>query len=233
MGKLGRAAGLAIASGLAKKLERMGQKQIAQTLVAFGLVVFLLFNMAWAVFVSGSFLALDTGVASFLFTFRSLELSAVFSGLTLLGSWQIIGSLAVFLSVFFMSHKKRIYILLLWITIIGSEAGVFWWKLLFHRPRPGLAYSLENSFSFPSGHSALAMAFYGFMVYIIWREAKKRRYKITVALVGSLLILAIGFSRLYLGEHFLSDVLAGWLLGLGWLIIGIGSEQFIRKKPVS
>ena len=93
----------------------------------------------------------------------------------------------------------------------------------------------ENTFSFPSAHSMMAMAFFGFIVYILLKRAKKRKYKIIIFCVGLMLILFVGLSRLYLGVHFLSDVLGGYLFGLLWLVAGIVifERLNLRDKSVS
>jgi membrane-associated phospholipid phosphatase len=89
-------------------------------------------------------------------------------------------------------------------------------KLAFHRPRPELAYVHLDTYSFPSGHAAGAAAVYGVLVFLLARGASRRR---RVALgVGVVALLAlVDFSRLYLGAHYLSDVLAGSALGASWL----------------
>jgi undecaprenyl-diphosphatase len=107
-------------------------------------------------------------------------------------------------------------------TLAGSGAFSLLGKVAFHRQRPpGIGVYTEASFSFPSGHATIAAAFYGFIVYYLWRQAQNWNIRLNLLFGGSALILAIGFSRLYLGVHFLSDVLGGYLLGFMWLIIGI------------
>jgi len=108
-------------------------------------------------------------------------------------------------------------------------------RLLIEEPDCGrlpvkIAAFLEKTFSFPSGHSTIAVSFYGFITYVLWRNAKTRLYKIIILTTGIILMAAIGFSRLYLGVHFLSDVIAGYLLGIFWVTIGIGVLQFLKKR---
>jgi membrane-associated phospholipid phosphatase len=90
-------------------------------------------------------------------------------------------------------------------------------KLFFAKPRPELWARLisETSFSFPSGHAVGSMVVYGFIAYILARELPiYRRY---IYAVTSMLIIAIGFSRLYLGVHYPTDIIAGYGVGLLWL----------------
>lgn len=93
-------------------------------------------------------------------------------------------------------------------------------KNIFQRPRP-LKYRLieETGYSFPSGHSMASMAFYGFIIYLIYKNVKNRYIKWTTIVFLSLLIVSIGFSRIYLGVHYTSDVLGGFLLTIAYLIV--------------
>lgn len=93
-------------------------------------------------------------------------------------------------------------------------------KNIFQRPRP-VEYRIieETGYSFPSGHSMVSMAFYGFIIYLIYKNIKNEYIKwITMSLLG-ILIIAIGFSRIYLGVHYTSDVLGGFLFTIAYLMI--------------
>ena len=105
-------------------------------------------------------------------------------------------------------------------------------KFLIRRLRPVEPVYLESSYSFPSAHSTLAVVLYGFIFYYLWRQTKKRSQKNLILVLGILLILAIGFSRIYLGVHFFTDVAGGYFLGLAWLCGGIGLVEWRRKKRI-
>ena len=95
-------------------------------------------------------------------------------------------------------------------------------KFILQRPRP-TEYRIinESGYSFPSGHSMISMAFYGFLIYLIYKYVKNKKLKyISIALI-SILIIFIGISRIYLGVHYTSDVLAGFLFSISYLIIFI------------
>lgn len=91
-------------------------------------------------------------------------------------------------------------------------------KALVRRPRPdGFRLVAETGFSFPSGHSMAAMAFYGLIVWLIWRSAMDRKHRMELSAVFALVIVLIGASRIYLGVHYASDVIGGFCAALIWL----------------
>lgn len=95
-------------------------------------------------------------------------------------------------------------------------------KFILQRPRP-TEYRIinETGYSFPSGHSMISMAFYGFLIYLIYKYVKNKKLKYISITLISILIIFIGISRIYLGVHYTSDVLAGFLFSISYLIIYI------------
>lgn len=92
-------------------------------------------------------------------------------------------------------------------------------KSLLQRPRPTEFRIInETGYSFPSGHSMISMAFYGFLIYLIYKNVKNKCLKFTLIISLFILIISIGLSRIYLGVHYTSDVLAGFLLSIAYLI---------------
>lgn len=164
---------------------------------------------------------LDTQIADFLAFARSAWMVDFFTLFTMLGEWYVVAVFAIIVIFVLWKIQKRVYIFPLLATLIGSEIFIEIAKTLFHRARPISAAIIENGFSFPSGHATIAVAFYGFLVYIIFRESKRQWQKIMALLIGLLIILAIGFSRVYLGVHYVSDVVGGYLLGASLLTLGI------------
>lgn len=179
------------------------------------------------VLTSDSITLIDARLLDYLYSFRDSLLTKIFFVLTFLGKWWLIIILAAAFSLFLWAKKKKAFLIPLWITILGGDFFGFLSKLFFHRPRPELGVYFESSFSFPSGHALNAIAFYGFIIYFIWRQSGRWKVKINAFFSFLALILIIGFSRLYLGVHYLSDVWAGYLLGFLWLIIGISVNEWI------
>lgn len=93
-------------------------------------------------------------------------------------------------------------------------------KNIVQRPRP-IEYRLvnESGYSFPSGHSMVSAAFYGFVIYLIYANIENKKIKTILISTLSILVLLIGTSRIYLGVHYTSDVIAGFLISLSYLLI--------------
>ncbi len=187
---------------------------------------------------SDPIVAADVRIANLFFVFRSEALTKVFTWITLLGKSEVILAFIAVLAALLWLWRKRCYIIPVFIAVIGSEGFTYLGKLAFHRPRPQLAVYAEHSFSFPSGHATIAVAFYGFVGYLLARFSKSWNRKVNISFLTILIIIAIGFSRVYLGVHYISDVWGGYLVGAMWLIIAVSfSEwrgyQIESKKSIS
>ncbi|MGE5416558.1 MAG: phosphatase PAP2 family protein [Acidobacteriota bacterium] len=103
-------------------------------------------------------------------------------------------------------------------------------KVFFHRSRPIFERLAEASgYSFPSGHSMHAMALYGFLAYLVWSDSPNILLRRVSMVVAFLVIVIVGISRIYLGVHYPSDVIAGFAAGGIWLIICIAVREIIIK----
>jgi membrane-associated phospholipid phosphatase len=169
----------------------------------------------------------DTAFTHWLFQARTSGLSQFFYGVTWLGSiYATVSALVIGSIVLFRQHKRR-NVFILWFVVVGMGASVQLGKRTFVRARPlQVAYYPETGYSFPSGHSATAMAMYGLLGY--WFVRSVHRYRRLIGAGAVTLILSVGFSRIYLGVHFLSDVLGGYLLGICWVIAGIVLTEWQR-----
>ena len=97
-------------------------------------------------------------------------------------------------------------------------------KFIMQRPRPTEFRIIEETgYSFPSGHSMISMAFYGYLIYLIYKYVKNKYLKWFLITILGILIVNIGISRIYLGVHYTSDVLGGFLLSISYLVIYISS----------
>jgi membrane-associated phospholipid phosphatase len=174
--------------------------------------------LADSIYVQEKF-ALDTVANPFLHGISSPTLDAVMNGLTTLGSVPFVGLLFVIAMVVLLVRRERTDALFLVVAIGGSVLLNNMLKLFIQRPRPVLPWAhVLPDYSFPSGHSMNSLVFYVAIALLIWAHAGERAG--TLAVIGALfLAIAIGFSRIYLGYHYLSDVVGGFAAGLAWLFI--------------
>ncbi len=172
----------------------------------------------------------DIRVANALAVFRDADLVRFFTWVTLLGKWKMVAGFLLIISALCFMWDKRKFIVPLWITVVGAELFNFASKIMVHRPRPLSALYIEDSFSFPSGHATIAIAFYGFCAYILFRVFTQWKWKANAAMAGVAVIAFIGFSRLYLGVHYLSDVWGGYLIGAVWLLLGIALTELLPTR---
>ena len=105
-------------------------------------------------------------------------------------------------------------------------------KGILQRPRPTEFRIIEETgYSFPSGHSMVSMAFYGYLIYLIYKYVKNKYIKTSLIILLSILICCIGISRIYLGVHYTSDVLGGFFISISYLIIYISVvNKFLLER---
>ena len=108
-------------------------------------------------------------------------------------------------------------------------------KRILQRPRPTEYRIIEESgYSFPSGHSMISMAFYGYLIYLIYKYVENKNVKWILISLLSILICLIGISRIYLGVHYTSDVLGGFWISISYLVIYISAiNKFLIEKETN
>lgn len=192
-----------------------------------------LFGISLIIFIVVSFLvqfnltdSFDLSIYNFIISFKNDFLTSFFKIVTLFGGEYVI--LLITFSFFFLKNKK--FFLSLFVDMILIVFFNYFLKLVFLRERPvDLMIINETGYSFPSGHSMIAVSFYGFIIFLIWRMNIKKIYKFLFSLFTGFLIFLIGISRIYLGVHFPSDVIGGYSISLCFLIVYI---SLIRKRFV-
>ena len=105
-------------------------------------------------------------------------------------------------------------------------------KRILQRPRPTEFRIVEETgYSFPSGHSMVSMAFYGYLIYLIYKYVENKYIKWSLICLLSCLVILIGTSRIYLGVHYTSDVLGGFLISISYLVIYISAvNKFLTER---
>ncbi len=170
---------------------------------------------------------LDTLVHSYILGIRNKNLTSILLTITNISSAYALIVLSILLLIIIKEKKIP---LLITLNLICSYALNAFAKEIFTRPRPtGINLIEESGFSYPSGHSMVSMAYYGFIAYLIYKKQTNKLIK-TIIIVSLLLtILLVGFSRIYLGVHYLSDVIGGFLLSIVYLMIFIKYSKIEKK----
>ena len=168
------------------------------------------------------FLPLEKDLFNFLSSFSFLKMFMFI--ITTMGEWFIFAFIVIIL---LFALKKRLSIIIL-INLLLSSGLNHLIKLIIARPRPEWKLIDKTEYSFPSGHSMVSLAFYGFLIYLIINYYHGK-FKKTLIIILSILIFLIGLSRIYFGVHYLTDVIGGFMLAIIYLIIFI---TIIKKKEL-
>ena len=183
-----------------------------------------------AVFVGKGTLAfIDHLFLAYAEAMQSEALTSVMSAITVLGSGAVVAGLSIISIVWFLYRGRTLYASALFASVGGAAGVAAVMKRILERPRPsGFLALQEHTFSFPSGHAALSLAFFGILVYFLLRHTQQLSLKICAVMAGIVAVGAIGVSRIYLGAHWPSDVLGSYILVGAWLFIVI--RQIERKS---
>jgi membrane-associated phospholipid phosphatase len=163
----------------------------------------------------------DTRLANWLHEHAGSGWTEFFEAVTVLGNVPTLAVVTLAASVVLWRKRRIAELQLLLLAAIGAEILTVGLKLGFERQRPFFSDPLasESTYSFPSGHSSVSLAVYGTIGFIAARHLGTRGRQLVVLTAAAALVLLIGFSRLYLGVHFLSDVIAGFSVGLAWVAL--------------
>ncbi len=186
-----------------------------------------------------SFINMDSIISKKLFAIRTLGMAKFFYYFTMFGQVEVITAVAIAAIIISIWKKKLHFIVPIFISVLGCSISMFFGKGIFKIQRPNeLSYYHIDNYSFPSGHSAIAIAFYGLLFYFFIRHNYSFQIRMILFLIAAIFIAMIGFSRLYLCEHFLSDVIGGFILGALWLLVSISTLEWeeykiMKRKPVA
>ncbi|MFD1613695.1 phosphatase PAP2 family protein [Gelatiniphilus marinus] len=180
--------------------------------------------------------AYDARVTDYIISFRSSALTNYFVFVTHVG--DVYGYLTVLAISFFLSiviFKRKKYVLQILVVLLLSALSNLVLKRIVNRARPSTEHLVPvETLSYPSGHAMSAMAFYGFLIYLSYKFKMNRFKKIAAIFISTLLILSIGISRIYLGVHFPSDILGGFIAGAIWVVFCIvlfNMIEVFRRNP--
>ena len=159
---------------------------------------------------------------------RSHEMTLFMTIVTGFGSFIFFTLAFIVLFILYKNKKTILYLLINTIAIFLTNDFV---KHIFQRSRPsGTSLVKEASYSFPSSHVMVSVLFYGLLIYIINKKIKDIKIKYTLITILVLLIILIGISRVYLGVHYLSDVIGGLSFGIIYLMIFLMLNKDFEEK---
>ncbi len=194
------------------------------------IVLLLVFSGALFAFISIANMIFKEKKADFdqdAFTFLAKQVNDVNTNVmeffTFLGTHTfLIPANCILIAYFLFLKKHRWYSIKVPVVAISSLLLMFLLKMFFQRDRP-LTPLLRaaKGYSFPSGHALMSITFYGLLIFIVWQNIKQTWLKWTLTILLALLIIIIGSSRVYLRVHYSSDVLAGFAVGLMWLLLSL------------
>ena len=171
--------------------------------------------------VNGYFDNFDSSVNERVTYNRSSIAFSFFNGLTNLASTSFIIVLSAVL-LLFLIYRKRYKDVLFFVFVLGGGAVIeFLLKSLVHRARPFDALVEASGYSFPSGHALKAVLFFSLLIYLFSRNFKRDLSRYVFVFACVVLILLIGFSRIYLNVHWVSDVIGGFFFGLFWFFFSL------------
>ena len=180
--------------------------------------------------------AFDEGVFESLQPYVNETNNKIMLFITFLGKHEFLIPANLILIAYFLFFKKhKWYSIKIPAIAISSLAMMFFLKNYFERERP-LIPLLEQArgLSFPSGHALMSVTFYGLLIYLVWHNVKDRGLKWTLIVALLILIHLIGFSRIYLRVHYTTDVMAGFAMGVVWLVFSLKAmrqiEKYTRRK---
>ena len=190
-------------------------------------------SIADAVGDNGRIVAADAGLTSWIQGHGTEWGETIFAYVSLLGAPVLVGIIVIAAGVYARRRDWRRCATLVLSTASGAALNTLL-KHVFHRGRPEFAteFITQSSWSFPSGHAMDSMVGYGILLTVLLgtiETSRNRRLLIAGAVV---LIAAIGVSRVYLGVHYLTDVIAGWLAGGAWLFVCITAYHFAQRRRV-
>lgn len=159
----------------------------------------------------------DTTIYNIVSSLNNSFMTTFFKIITEFGDFFIIAFICLLIFIFVKNKKYGLY------TVLNLGAIVILnqiMKIIFLRDRPIDNRLIDVSgYSFPSGHSMVSVAFYGFLIYVIYKKIENKTFKAVSIIFLGLLILLIGLSRIYLGVHYASDVLAGFCISVVYIIL--------------
>jgi undecaprenyl-diphosphatase len=203
-------------------------------LVAAIVLLWLFAVIADAVPENGVMDALDTGITALIQRHDTEWGEMVFSWVSWVGSAGLVIMIAI-ATAWFLRRRDRLDAIALVATGVGITALNALLKVIFHRARPVFAVEFikRHTYSFPSGHAMESIACLGMLAFLLLQHIQRPLHRRLVIAGAVLLIGAIGVSRIYLGVHYVSDVVGGYAAGGVWLLASIAAYREVRGRRLA
>ena len=188
----------------------------------------LIFILITVLMLTGNISIFDDIIYNALFSIRNNFFDTFFKTITKLGNTITIIILVIILILTLKKEDKYLIGINVITTVLTNQIL----KHIIRRERPPhLRLIKEGGFSYPSGHAMISIALYGMLIYIVNKNIKNKYLKITLTIILSLIILGIGLSRIYVGVHYPSDILSGYILSLVIIILVVNyTNDYFRGK---
>jgi undecaprenyl-diphosphatase len=201
-------------------------------LISLAIAVLAIFFFAWLAehVAEQHTLEFDSSVRAAVHACASPALTRLMFAISFLGSGGLIASALLVFALFRHFQWRRAAIWLA-VTLAGATVLDLTLKFAFHRPRPVPFFGpIPRTYSFPSGHSLYSFCFYGVLAGLLARRVQSASLRVLIWLLAALLVLAIGLSRIYLGVHYPSDVVAGYLTGTIWTATMVALDRLRKRR---
>lgn len=175
---------------------------------------------------------LDQSVRNAVHRYASPQLNTAMTAVSFLGGDGLIGAAVVATLLFLRSRRRRAALWLI-VTLAGTLVLDVALKLAFHRPRPAPFFGpVPQTYSFPSGHALFSFCFYGVLAGLLAGRIRSLYVRIVIWMMAAVLVFAIGLSRIYLGVHYLSDVIAGYLTAALWVATMVYLDRWRKGRDM-
>lgn len=204
---------------ISKQSPQTNQKRLVCHLLLISIIFWLpilLLSIVVRGYIPQGIFSFDTIILRWIHTFSTSALDIVFLFFTSIGNASFVIPVAICIAVYLLCKRRHVQLLLFAFGVGGAALANLALKLIFQRERPALWHTIitETDYSFPSGHAMVSSAFILCLIIILWYT----RWRTVTIVIGTTLIVMIGLSRLYLGVHYPSDILAGWAASTGWIL---------------
>ncbi len=202
-------------------------------LISLAVAAFSLFLFAWLAeeMRENEVASFDSAIRTWIHGFASSRLTQAMTIISLFGYNVLIVGVIASLAIFLWLRWRRAAAFMA-VTMIGAGILDSSLKQAFHRVRPPAFFGIApTNYSFPSGHALASFCFYSVLAGLIAHRARSKTLRVTVVLLAGLMIAAIGLSRIYLGVHYPSDVIAGYLAAAMWVSAMLSLDSYrVRRR---